>query len=171
MIPIYIPWKYQKTFGFLVFTGVINRDIVRIWSHLLKKFLMENFIFYAVSWTFFNPFYANFPFLYPLKVLENQRFSDSFRGCRNKTLMWNELSASIVDSGYNSIIILIIFQLKRDTQRRIYPVKTKMECFCKNSWRLKAVNYFRKMLHFRCFLGFWICLWHWNKFQSVRYLY
>ena len=27
------------------------RSFLRIWSHLLKKSLMENFIFYAVSWT------------------------------------------------------------------------------------------------------------------------
>ena len=30
-----------------------------------------------------NPFYANFPFLYPLKISENQRFSDVFRVYRN----------------------------------------------------------------------------------------
>ena len=31
------------------------RRFLRIWSHLLKKFLMENFIFCAV---FVNPFHA-----------------------------------------------------------------------------------------------------------------
>ena len=34
----------------------------------------------------FNPSYANVPFLYPLKMSENQRFSDVFRGDRNKAL-------------------------------------------------------------------------------------
>ena len=43
-------------------------------------------IFLSVSFelkTFFNPFEPNTPFLYPLKTLENQRFSDVFRGYRN----------------------------------------------------------------------------------------
>ena len=33
-----------------------------------------------------NPFHANVPFLYSLKMSENQRFSDVFRGYRNETL-------------------------------------------------------------------------------------
>ena len=28
--------------------------------------------------------------------------------------------------------------------------------FCENSWRLLAVNYFRKMIQLRCLTGFWI---------------
>ena len=38
-----------------------------------------------------NLFHANLPFLYPLKMSENQRFSDVFRGCRNGTLAWKGL--------------------------------------------------------------------------------
>ena len=33
-----------------------------------------------------NPFQANVPFLYPLKISENQRFSDVFRGYKKGTL-------------------------------------------------------------------------------------
>ena len=33
-----------------------------------------------------NPFQANVPFLYPLKMSENQRFSDVFRGYKKGTL-------------------------------------------------------------------------------------
>ena len=40
----------------------------RIWSHLLKKSLMENFIFCTV---FINPFLDNAPILYWLKTPEN----------------------------------------------------------------------------------------------------
>ena len=32
--------------------------------------------------------FSNVPFLYPLKTSENQRFSDVFRGYRNRTLDW-----------------------------------------------------------------------------------
>ena len=39
------------------------------------------------------------------------------------------------------------------------PIPTsKMKLFCKNSQRLKAVNYFHKKLHLRCYTGFWIHL-------------
>ena len=33
-----------------------------------------------------KPFQIKVPFLYPLKILENQRFSDVFRKCRNEIL-------------------------------------------------------------------------------------
>ena len=36
-----------------------------------------------------NPFLANVLFLYPLKTLENLRFSDVFRGHRNVASSWN----------------------------------------------------------------------------------
>lgn len=32
-----------------------------------------------------NPLHANVPFLSPLKILENQRISDIFGGCRDET--------------------------------------------------------------------------------------
>ena len=63
MFHFYTPWKRQKTFGFLTFSGAIkienwvkNRLIfhilsfLRICSHLLKKSSMEIFIFCAVTW-------------------------------------------------------------------------------------------------------------------------
>ena len=34
-----------------------------------------------------NPFQDNVPFLYPLNMSENPRFSDVFRGLRNKTMI------------------------------------------------------------------------------------
>ena len=37
----------------------------------------------------FNPFYTTGIFLYPLKTLENERFSDVFRGYRKKPVAWN----------------------------------------------------------------------------------
>ena len=33
-----------------------------------------------------NPLHANVPFLSPMQMLENQRISDVFRGCRDETL-------------------------------------------------------------------------------------
>ena len=50
-----------------------------IWSHLLKKSLIEEFIFCAVLSELLNPFHATGFFLYPLKTLENLWFSDVFR--------------------------------------------------------------------------------------------
>ena len=51
----------------------IHRKL-RIWSHLLKKSLMKNFIFVQCSNRFcsdrFNPFQVNVPFLYYLKTSE-----------------------------------------------------------------------------------------------------
>ena len=38
-----------------------------------------------------KPFQANVSFLYNLKTSENQRFSDVFRGYRNRILAWNGL--------------------------------------------------------------------------------
>ena len=38
-----------------------------------------------------NPFHAAGLFLHPSKTSESQRFSDVFRGYRNRPLAWNEL--------------------------------------------------------------------------------
>ena len=39
----------------------------------------------------FNSFSTNVPLLYPLKISENRRFSDAFRGYRKGTLVKNGL--------------------------------------------------------------------------------
>ena len=38
----------------------------------------------------FNPFVPNAPFLYPLKILENLKFSDVFRGGRER-VHWKQM--------------------------------------------------------------------------------
>ena len=43
-----------------------------------------------------NPFQANVPFLYPIKMLENQRFSDVFRRYRKGTLAWIGLMTQFI---------------------------------------------------------------------------
>ena len=48
-------------------------------KHLLKKSLIEEFIFCAVLSKLLNPFHTTGFFLYPLKTLENLWFSDVFR--------------------------------------------------------------------------------------------
>ena len=40
--------------------------------------------------------------------------------------------------------------------------------FCKNSWKLKAVNYFCKKLHLRCLTGNWICLCYLFSLKKTR---
>ena len=47
-------WKYWKNLKYCVGTQSSLRSILRIWSHLLKKSLMENFIFCLVCVTM-NP--------------------------------------------------------------------------------------------------------------------
>ena len=39
----------------------------------------------------FNPFHATDLFWYPLKISENQRFSDVFRGYQKRSVTWNGL--------------------------------------------------------------------------------
>ena len=41
---------------------------------------------------FFNPFHEAILFLYPLKILENQKFADVFRGYRKRSITWSLLS-------------------------------------------------------------------------------
>ena len=42
-----------------------------------------------------NPFHATDLFWYPLKISENQRFSDVFRGYQKTSVAWNELTVLI----------------------------------------------------------------------------
>ena len=44
----------------------------------------------SIYWSF-NPFHANSLFLYPLKMTENQRFSDVSRVYRKRPVAWNGL--------------------------------------------------------------------------------
>ena len=53
-------------------------NFLRIWSHLLKKSLTENF-FFCAEWSLskrenISSFQSNITFLYPLKTSENHRF-------------------------------------------------------------------------------------------------
>ena len=51
----------------------------------------------------FNPILASVPILYPLKTLENQRFSDVFRGHEMQTLVKNGLRDQSNESIYYSM--------------------------------------------------------------------
>ena len=76
---------------------VFHRGFLRICLHLLKKSLVENFIFCAVSILYLsflfsdftaqisdllNPFWVDVPFLKPSQTSENFWFSDAFRMSR-----------------------------------------------------------------------------------------
>ena len=54
---------------------------------------LPNFTSYSVHYSSvsINPFWPNVPFLYPVKISENQRFSNIFRGYRNGTVGQNGL--------------------------------------------------------------------------------
>ena len=74
----------------------------QIWSHLLKKFLMENFIFWVVLLNIFtdrmslltliNPLIADVPILYPLKTPHKFWLSGVNRRCKTGTLIMNGLN-------------------------------------------------------------------------------
>ena len=74
---------------------VQTRKKLRIWSHLLKKSLMENFIFLCIVGYIYifelsiNPFLANVLISYPLKTREKLRFSGDFRRFTMETLARN----------------------------------------------------------------------------------
>ena len=116
---------------------------LRIWSHLLKKSLMENFVSCAViaqglirallnnnrgsscknndfySLTIFaerfniNPFSTNVPLLNSLKTSENLRFSHVFRGFKSGTLVGNGLMFKRVLN--TPLILKIVFSTLCDT--------------------------------------------------------
>ena len=51
------------------------------------------FVYLSITDYVLNPFLTNVSFLYPLKTLENHRFSDVFRGYKSGTLVENGLIA------------------------------------------------------------------------------
>ena len=68
----------------------VSHSLLRIWSHLLRKPFMENFIF--VHWYLrFNPILANSPILYPMKKPKTTGFSGVYRGYIMETLAINGL--------------------------------------------------------------------------------
>ena len=56
-----------------------------------QELLVREVIFMSCGTLDFNPFSTNVSLLYPLKTLENLRFSDVFRGYRSRTLVENGL--------------------------------------------------------------------------------
>ena len=57
MFPFYTPWKYQKTFGLVVFSGGLK------WEYWFLAVVNNPFKT--------NPFVVSFPILYTLKTQEN----------------------------------------------------------------------------------------------------
>ena len=76
------------------------RNFLRIWSHLLKKCLMENFIFCALfGWNGLNCVgkFSQISLLIISKLISfyflwNLRFSDNSRGKRSKLIRLNSLN-------------------------------------------------------------------------------
>ena len=65
----------------------------------LEKFFLINFKFLIFWYSRLsniskksNPFHANVLLPYPLKISGNQRFSDVFRGIKERLVAWNEMS-------------------------------------------------------------------------------
>ena len=79
-------WKWYKD-NFL--KGVVELDLEFLFSHAGDRIYFKVMII--------NPFYTTGLFLYPLNALENQGFSDVFRGYRKKPVTWNGLSGSMMN--------------------------------------------------------------------------
>ena len=67
--------------------GILCKNLSLLSGHLLIVDTCYT-VYYNST---FNPFLANLPILYPLKTLENQRFSGVFRGYKMETLARNRL--------------------------------------------------------------------------------
>ena len=67
-----------------------------------------------------------------------------------RTKIWRQQLSGYAEFGF----IVDYKYINRDIQN---PVK---QVFCENSWRLKTVNYIRKMFHLRCLNRFSICPWY-----------
>ena len=89
MFPFDPPENIRKPKVFMMFSGGSKRNIgkKRVKGTLENMFLKIFFIF--------NPFHATDFFLYPLKTSENLRFSDIFRGYRERPVTWNGLKAFV----------------------------------------------------------------------------
>ena len=79
----YIPWTRQMSDNFEAAFFFHDAFVSCLHTHLRVKILFK--------WKVINPWEGNISFLYPLKISENQRFSDVFRGYRKEHLTWNEL--------------------------------------------------------------------------------
>ena len=89
----------------------------------------------------FHAFYGLF--LYPLKTLENQRFSDVFRGCRKRPVAWNELISQCKSATklVRMIKFFVHFKFQGHIQGAFIP------------------EMFLQKPHLRYLTGFWIHLW------------
>ena len=68
--------------------------------------------FFTSKCFLFNPFY---PFLYPLKTLENLSFSNFFRGYRKRPVAWNKLTSDALqksdlsEADHCNIILIALY--------------------------------------------------------------
>lgn len=92
---MYFGW----TFGFLVFSRSITWEIGLKWVKKFSGILVS--IVWALPWNrlitnILKHYCPVFPFyLYPLKTLENQKFSDAFKGLKKVTPTIKSLISSI----------------------------------------------------------------------------
>ena len=63
---------------------------VKTWESLKRTTTTIRLISYQINW-YINPFHVIGLFPYPLKISENQRFSDVFRRYRKRPWTWNGL--------------------------------------------------------------------------------
>ena len=74
-------------------------------------------------------FFPNVPFLYPLKTLEIQRFSDVFRRCKKRKLRRNGLILNLIQDGLCRICSWLFNIPYRLKIRFTYPTIMKLDTF------------------------------------------
>ena len=91
LLNLYEKWNYKQHVNIKLQLKIVKAKIQWAESFLPALFFSFSFIvLHKYSMVLrFNPFHAAGIFLYPLRIPENQRFSDIFRGYRKRPLAWN----------------------------------------------------------------------------------
>ena len=89
-------------FNFVFLQGIVAIQITKLPFKFAAKFTEIT----SETFKLVNPFSTNVPFLYPLKISENLRFSDVFRGYRSVTLVENGLINHLIQI-FNIVKVLL----------------------------------------------------------------
>ena len=106
---MYFIWSWQRQNQPFVGEKIRNITFIVVASHWILRNVSQPFFMKHLTtatemmlckvrvlyWPI-NPFQAAGLILYPQKKLENQRFSDAFRGYRKRSVVWNGLKAKYV---------------------------------------------------------------------------
>ena len=114
----------------------------------------------------FQPYFqANVHFLYPLKTPDNQRFSDVFRGYRNRTLVWNMLIKFISTfyEVHQKIFVFCKMQLKHGFFRKYFQQYLLHSCILSALLDTQGAGPTHLEIFTFIYLLYIVVLLHWSK--------